>query len=74
MGVLGRGVVVVLATLVLTTPAGAQVLTPYEGAVHEHTAYSDGEPGTRPADAYAAVRDHGGSFMVSTEHSDTEYI
>ncbi len=70
----GRGIVAVLATLVVTAPAGAQVLTPYEGAVHEHTAYSDGEPGKRPADAFAAVRQRGSTFMVSTEHSDTQYL
>jgi len=39
--------------------------------VHEHTAYSDGEPSTRPSDAFAAVRGHGNSFMALTEHSDT---
>ena len=55
-------------------PAHAQDLTAYEGSVHEHTAYSDGEPGTRPADAFAAVRARGGAFMASTEHSDTQYV
>jgi hypothetical protein len=49
--------------------AGAQ--NSYEGAIHEHTAYSDGEPGTRPSDAFAAVRERGSDFMFSTEHSDT---
>ena len=58
----------------LAAPAAAGALTEYEGAIHEHTAYSDGEPGKRPADAFAAVRARGGKFMISTEHSDTEYV
>jgi hypothetical protein len=59
------------AALVAASPAAAQELQSFEGAVHEHTAYSDGEPGTRPADAFAAVRARGGDFMALTEHSDT---
>jgi hypothetical protein len=51
--------------------ASAPAQTAFEGAIHEHTAYSDGEPGTRPADAFAAVRERGSDFMFSTEHSDT---
>jgi hypothetical protein len=50
-------------------PAVAQ--SPFEGSIHNHTAYSDGEPGTRPADVYAAVRERGGDFAFSTDHSDT---
>ncbi len=59
------------ATAVMCSPATAGAQTVFEGAVHEHTAYSDGEPGTRPSDAFAAVRERGSDFMFSTEHSDT---
>ena len=65
-----RALLGVLTALVLAAPAAAQ-LQPYEGAIHEHTAYSDGEPGQRPSDAFAAVRERGSDFMASTEHSDT---
>ena len=41
------------------------------GPIHEHTAYSDGQPGTRPAQALAQVRALGNDFMGLTEHSDT---
>ncbi|MEX2193993.1 MAG: CehA/McbA family metallohydrolase [Thermoleophilaceae bacterium] len=67
---LGLGVIV---TLALPAAAAGQApgLQEFEGPIHEHTAYSDGEPGTRPADAFAAVRGHGSDFMALTEHSDT---
>jgi hypothetical protein len=70
---MGRRVITLAAAaLALCAPAAAaQDRQTFEGAIHEHTAYSDGEPGTRPADAFAAVRAHGSDFMVSTEHSDT---
>src|SRR5918998_1752777 len=41
---------VVAAALAMPSQASAQ--TVFEGAIHEHTAYSDGEPGTRPAHAF----------------------
>ena len=63
-----------LALAFLGAPPAAHAQTEYEGAVHEHTAYSDGEPGTRPATAFAAVRERGSSFMFSTEHSDTNAL
>jgi hypothetical protein len=68
------GLAAALAVLAVL-PAGAfGAPQPFEGAIHEHTAYSDGQPGTRPADAFAAVRQRGSSFMVSTEHSDTFHL
>ena len=66
------GLTVALAVAALALPAAASAQAQeFEGAIHEHTAYSDGEPGTRPADAFAAVRDRGSDFMALTEHSDT---
>jgi hypothetical protein len=69
---MGRGFAVAAATFVIALPATAsgQALEEFEGAIHEHTAYSDGEPGTRPSDAFAAVRDRGSDFMALTDHSD----
>jgi predicted metal-dependent phosphoesterase TrpH len=40
------------------------------GDPHSHTAYSDGAPDTRPADAYAAGRDAGLDFKAVTDHSE----
>lgn len=75
MGKSLRAAVAAAGMLALSAvPAGAEPLQAYEGAIHEHTAYSDGEPGKRPADAFAAVKARGSSFMVSTEHSDTQYV
>jgi hypothetical protein len=65
---------VALVAIALSAPSAASAQEPlqsFEGPIHEHTAYSDGEPGTRPADAFAAVRERGSDFMASTEHSDT---
>jgi hypothetical protein len=75
MGTLGRHrlTTAALAAVALCCAAASPALaqSPYEGAIHEHTAYSDGEPGTRPADVYSAVRDRGSDFAFSTDHSDT---
>ena len=70
---MGWGRVWVVAAL-LAMPAQASAQSVFEGAIHEHTAYSDGEPGTRPAHAFAAVRERGSDFMFSTEHSDTNAL
>lgn len=42
----------------------------YVGALHEHSGYSDGAPGTRPADYYAQARSLGLDFLGGSEHSD----
>ncbi|CAA0104501.1 Uncharacterised protein [Zhongshania aliphaticivorans] len=42
----------------------------YAGALHEHTAYSDGTFLTRPADVYARVKASGLDFVGSSDHSD----
>lgn len=40
------------------------------GPLHTHTGYSDGQPMTTPASAYAAVRARGLNFLAVTEHSE----
>ena len=40
------------------------------GAMHEHSAYSDGYPGSRPADYYESGKSYGLDFMGGSEHSD----
>lgn len=42
----------------------------YWGALHEHTAYSDGTALTKPADVFKRVADKGLDFAFSTDHSD----
>ena len=42
----------------------------YAGSLHEHTAYSDGTPLTRPADVYRRVKQSGFDFVGSADHSD----
>ena len=42
----------------------------YVGAMHEHSAYSDGYPGSRPADYYESGESYGLDFMGGSEHSD----
>ena len=40
------------------------------GALHEHTAYSDGTLGTTPEDVFERVRSLGWDFAITTDHSD----
>ncbi len=49
-------------------PAGYQALV---GPLHEHSAYSDGWPGSTPATYYASAKRLGNDFLMSGEHSDT---
>ena len=42
----------------------------YIGALHEHSGYSDGWPGSRPADYFASAKSFGNDFLGSGEHSD----
>ncbi|HEX8085536.1 MAG TPA: CehA/McbA family metallohydrolase [Solirubrobacteraceae bacterium] len=54
----------------LAAPALAQ--SPYlelRGAMHEHSAYSDGWPGTRPADFFASGKGYGLDFLGGADHS-----
>lgn len=43
----------------------------YEGTLHEHSSYSDGDIHSRPDDYYRAIRDAGYAFAGGSEHSDT---
>src|SRR5690242_1078265 len=73
MRLLGRAALVVLLAL-LSVPgaiAGAAVVTPYVGSLHEHSGYSDGWPGSTPRTYYASGRNFGLDFMGGSEHSDT---
>ena len=58
---LGRAVLVVLliAVIVPVTNAGAAIVTPFAGALHEHSGYSDGWPGSRPQTYYDSGRSFG---------------
>lgn len=40
------------------------------GAMHEHSGYSDGTPGTEPRDYFAAGSAAGLAYMASADHSD----
>ena len=50
-------------------PAVAQT-TPLVGALHEHSGYSDGWPGSRPQNYFESGKGFGLDFMGSGEHSD----
>ena len=43
----------------------------YEGAMHEHSAYSDGDIHSIPRDYFRVIREAGYDFVGSSEHSDT---
>lgn len=40
------------------------------GAMHEHTAYSDGQANTDPLQVYQQTRERGMDFVMSSDHSD----
>jgi predicted metal-dependent phosphoesterase TrpH len=74
---------VFLAVLLLFAPPGDQGkdqarsnrqvpdgYSQYVGALHEHSGYSDGWPGTTPEDYYASAKAYGLDFLGSSEHSD----
>src|SRR5438132_7513803 len=69
---LGRAVLVglLIAVIVPIGNAGATVVTPYVGSLHEHSGYSDGWPGSRPQTYYDSGRSFGLDFMSGSEHSD----
>jgi hypothetical protein len=68
----GRAVRALAIAIALQVPAPALAATPpgFVGALHEHSGYSDGWPGSRPADYYASGRAHGLDFMGGSDHSD----
>lgn len=49
----------------------AASLQAYEGLMHEHGAYSDGDPHYIPADYFKIAADNGYQFVGSSEHSDS---
>ncbi len=53
-----------------TGPALAS-LRDFEGAMHEHSAYSDGDIHSVPRDYFRTIRDAGYDYVGSSEHSDT---
>jgi hypothetical protein len=59
---------VLLFALATAAPATAMELV---GSMHEHSGYSDGWPGSRPADYYASGKGFGLDFMLGSDHSDT---
>jgi hypothetical protein len=64
--------VALAAAAALVVPSAALAAPPgFIGSMHEHSAYSDGYPTTRPATFYASGRDHGLDFMLGSDHSDT---
>jgi hypothetical protein len=52
------------------TPGGELSWPHFWGALHEHTAYSDGAANTKPSDVFARVKSKGLDFAISTDHSD----
>lgn len=53
-----------------TGPAPAE-LHHYEGLMHEHSAYSDGDPHSIPADYFRIAAERGFDFVGASEHSDS---
>src|SRR5215212_7950410 len=71
MNQLSRVVLLALAAFTaLVADAGAAVVQPYVGSLHEHSGYSDGWPGSTPRTYYASGRNFGLDFMSGSEHSD----
>lgn len=67
------GVGLAVAAVSVTAPAAVSAAEPAElvGALHEHSGYSDGWPGSRPSTYFASGRSFGLDFMGSGEHSDS---
>lgn len=59
-----------LAVAPATSVGGSPSYRELTGALHEHSAYSDGWPGSRPADYFASAKSFGLDFLGSGEHSD----
>ena len=52
-------------------PNPAAGLKHFIGALHEHSGYSDGFPGSTPRDYFASGKGYGLDFLGSGEHSDS---
>src|SRR3954468_7762221 len=61
------------ACVLVSAPAAHAAKPPLTlvGSLHEHSGYSDGWPGSRPADYYASGKAFGLDFMGGSDHSDT---
>lgn len=66
----GLGLTPVVDSAGVCTPDSQESWPHFWGALHEHTAYSDGTALTKPADVYARVASKGFDFAISTDHSD----
>ncbi len=68
---LAAAFVVAAALLAGAGPAHAATgLEALVGSLHEHSAYSDGWPGTRPRDYYESGARYGLDFLGGSDHSD----
>lgn len=61
---------VILASVILSSPANTQDLKCYYGLLHAHTAYSDGS-GT-PEEAFEMAKEAGLDFFAITEHNHSK--
>lgn len=71
-------IILALVAIAATVPAFSNAeADPYEhyiGALHQHSGYSDGWPGSTPGTYYASANAHGLDFLGSGEHSDSADI
>lgn len=67
---LSRIATVSVTALLALAPAASARLHEYVGGLHDHSAYSDGWPGTRPADVFASGKAYGMDFLGISDHSD----
>lgn len=71
MGMRTLAAMTALASLAIGAgPATAAELHAYVGAMHEHSAYSDGWPGTRPATVFESGKSYSLDFLGISDHSD----
>lgn len=69
-----RSLLVLALSLAAIVPGPGRASTTYVhkiGALHEHSGYSDGWPGSTPRDYYASAKSFGLDFLGSGEHSDS---
>lgn len=69
-----RSLLVLALCLLAIVPGPGRASTTYVhkiGALHEHSGYSDGWPGSTPRDYYASAKGFGLDFLGSGEHSDS---
>jgi hypothetical protein len=71
---LGAATTMVIGLGAAAGSAGATGPLTLEGALHEHSGYSDGWPGSTPRTYYAAGKAAGLDFMGGADHSDNVFI